>query len=145
MPHAERKDACAHSAPLRRTIHDLLAEARKGLARLSATEAYRASLDGGVIVDTRSEDERRAEGLVPGARHHPLSTLEWELDPASGHSDPRYTLDSWVILLCREGYSSSLAAARLRALGFHRATDVVGGMDAWKALGLPVLHARPET
>ena len=129
----------------RQTIHRLLADARALLVRLTPHDAHRASQDGGVIVDTRSDDERRAHGWIPGSRHHPLSTLEWEVDPESGHADPSYTLDSWLILICREGYSSSLAAARLQGLGFHKATDVVGGMDAWKALGLPVVHAGPPT
>ena len=64
--------------------------------------------------------------------------LEWRLDPASGYADEDVTIDSWIILICREGYSSSLAAARLQALGFTRATDVIDGVDGWKAAGLPL-------
>jgi rhodanese-related sulfurtransferase len=122
----------------RRTIHDLLTEARRGLARLEPADAYRAMLAGAVIVDTRSEDQRRRDGVIPGSRHHPLSELEWWLDPTSEHSDPAVGLESWIVLICQEGFASSLAAARLQAMGFARATDVVGGMDAWKAAGLPV-------
>ena len=124
----------------RRTIHDLLEEARRGLRRLTPHEARRA-VEGGdaILVDTRSEDERRREGLIPGARHHPLSELEWWLDPSSEHSDPEIRLDTRIVVVCREGYSSSLAAARLQSLGFSRATDLVGGVDAWKAAGLPLL------
>ena len=92
-----------------------------------------------VLVDVRSEDERRRQGvLVPGARHHPLSVVHWRLDPAVRTSNPKLPLDTQVILICREGYSSSLAAALLRAIGFEHATDVVGGVDAWRKAGLPV-------
>ena len=122
----------------RRTIHELLDEARRTLKRLTPREAWDAAARGGVLVDTRSEDERRLQGVVPGAVHCPLSVLEWRADPASGHSDLGLGFDAWIVLLCAEGYSSSLAAARLHVLGFHRATDVVGGVHAWKEAGLPV-------
>jgi rhodanese-related sulfurtransferase len=123
------------------TIHDLLAEARRLIARLTPADAYRAQSEGAVLVDTRSEDQRREQGVIPGALHCPLSVLEWHLDPDSGHSAPGISLDSWVILVCSEGYSSSLAAARLLALGFARATDVIGGVEAWKAAGLPMVES----
>jgi rhodanese-related sulfurtransferase len=122
----------------RRTIHDLLDEARRGLARLTAPEASRAIEQGAVLLDTRSEDDRRRQGLVPGARHVHLSVLEWRLDAASGHADLEVPPDAWIVLICAEGYSSSLAAARLQALGFRRATDVIDGVDGWAAAGLPI-------
>jgi rhodanese-related sulfurtransferase len=122
----------------RTTIHDLLEEARRGLRRLAPREALDALARGAVLVDTRSDDQRREQGVVPGSRHHPLSVLEWALDPTSGHGDPDVTLDSWIVVLCAEGYSSSLAAARLQALGFARATDVIGGVRAWRSEGLPL-------
>jgi len=126
----------------RKTIHDLLDEARRHLVRLTPEEAWRAARERAArLVDTRSEGDRRLQGDIPGARLHPLSTLEWELDPASGHADPDYHLDSFLVLICAEGYSSSLAAARLQTLGFHRATDVIGGVEGWLAAGLPVLRA----
>lgn len=132
------------AAAARRTIDDLLAEARAGLARLTAAEALAAVRRGeAVLVDTRSEDERRAQGYVREARHHPLSVLEWRLDPDAGWAwDDDVGLDTWVVLLCREGYASSLAAARLQSLGFVRATDVIDGVDGWRAAGLP-LHPSP--
>lgn len=124
----------------RRTIHDLLDEARRGLRRLEPEEAFRAMGDGAAfLVDTRSDEQRREQGAVPGAREYPLSVLEWLLDPASPHRDPDLALDAWVVLICAEGYSSSLAAHRLQLLGFSRATDVIGGVEAWKAAGLPVV------
>ena len=95
--------------------------------------------DGAVLVDLRSEDERLRQGvLVPGVLHHPLSVVHWRLDPAVPTSNPKLPFDAHVILICREGYSSSLAAALLRAIGFSRATDVIGGIEAWQEAGLPV-------
>ena len=134
MPHAPR----THDDSQRTSIHDLLAEARRSLARLTPLEAARAQKEGAVLVDTRSADQRRAEGAVPGALRFPLSELEWWLDPASGHADPAVALSDWIVLICAEGYSSSLAAARLKTLGFSRATDVVEGVAGWKAAGLPL-------
>jgi rhodanese-related sulfurtransferase len=123
----------------RLTIDDVLAEAREGLRRLTPAEAHAAATAGAILVDVRSEDERRRQGvLVPGAVHHPLSVVHWRLDPGVRTRNPKLPLDAHVILLCREGYSSSLAAALLRAIGFPRATDVVGGVDAWREAGLPV-------
>ena len=126
----------------RRSIHDLLEEARKTLHRLTPAEAVHAQRAGAILVDTRSPDQRRAQGSVPGAREYPLSELEWWLDPDSGHSDPHVGLDDWIVLLCAEGYSSSLAAARLQSLGFTRATDVIEGVEGWKAAGLPLSPGR---
>lgn len=125
----------------RTSIHDLLTEARRGLERLSPLEAVRAQEAGAILVDTRSDDQRRLQGAVPGARVHPLSELEWWLDPESGHADPAVKLTAWIVLICAEGYSSSLAAARLKTLGFSRATDVVDGVEGWKAAGLPLERA----
>jgi rhodanese-related sulfurtransferase len=122
----------------RTTIHDLLADARRRLCRLTPREAHDATAHGAVLIDTRSDEQRREQGVVPGSRHHPLSVLEWALDPTSGHGDADLTLDSWIVVLCAEGYSSSLAAARLQTLGFSRATDVIGGVHAWKMDGLPL-------
>jgi len=113
-----------------RTIDSLLGEARAGLVRLTPEQARAACKEGALLVDTRSGDEQREQGgVIPGALHHPLSVVLWRLDEL-----PR---DTRVILICRHGYSSSLAAARLQELGFHGATDVEGGFDAWQAAGLP--------
>jgi rhodanese-related sulfurtransferase len=91
-----------------------------------------------VLVDVRSQDERERQGLVPGAVHYPLSVVLWRLDPAEDTGSPKLSLDTRVMLLCRQGYSSSLAAAQLREIGFERATDVVGGVEAWIDAGLPI-------
>ncbi len=122
----------------RRSIDDLLAEARRGLDRVTPEEAFAAMRDGAVLVDVRSQDERERQGVVPGAVHYPLSVVLWRLDPAQETGNPKLPLDTRVMLLCRQGYSSSLAAAQLQAIGFTRATDVIGGAEAWIDAGLPV-------
>jgi rhodanese-related sulfurtransferase len=124
----------------RQTIHDLLAAAR---ARIERVEPEQAALEvkreGALLVDIRSELDRARDGVIPGAMFHPRSVLEWRMDPASGHSDPAVGgLDRRVILVCHEGYQSSLAAANLRELGFARVADLVGGFQAWRDAGLPV-------
>ncbi len=125
----------------RQTVNDLLASARAGLHRLEPAAALAAVERGALLVDTRCAELRESEGVVPGSVHVPLSVLYWRLDPASGYDDPNLSdPDRQVILLCAHGYSSSLAAATLRQIGFARATDVVGGFEAWQAAGLPVEH-----
>jgi rhodanese-related sulfurtransferase len=115
----------------RKSADALLAEARAGLERLTPAQAHAAAQDGAVLVDTRSADEQLEQhGVIPGAVHHPLSVVLWRLDEL-----PR---DTRVILICRHGDSSSLAAAQLQRLGFSEATDVEGGFEAWVAAGLPV-------
>jgi rhodanese-related sulfurtransferase len=123
-----------------RTITDLLEAARAKLDRLEPAAAHRALVeDGAILIDTRCADLRREGGKIPGSVHVPLSVLYWRLDPTSGHNDPRLSDPArQVVLVCAHGYSSSLAAATLRDLGFLRATDVVGGFEAWAAAGLPV-------
>ena len=123
----------------RRTVGDLLEAARQRLDRLSPEQARAELADGAVLIDTRCQELRLAEGVVPDSIHIPLSVLYWRLDPTSGHEDPRVADPSRrVILMCAHGFSSSLAAATLRDLGFERATDIDGGFEAWATAGLPV-------
>jgi rhodanese-related sulfurtransferase len=123
----------------RRTIDDLLEDARARLDRLEPRGALEAIADGAILIDTRADDVRARDGSIPGALELPLSVLEWRVDPASEHRDDSVgDLDAHVILICAHGYSSSLAAARLQDMGFARATDVIGGFEAWAAAGLPV-------
>jgi rhodanese-related sulfurtransferase len=130
----------ARPAPLRRTAAELLADAQRRIApRLKPTEAFAAVREGAVLVDLRSNDERRHEGIIPGSIHIPRSVLEWRLDPDSGYSNPHVRLEQRVIVFCAQGFSSSFAAAALRELGCRTSTDVVGGFAGWKAAGLPVL------
>ena len=120
------------------TVDDVLAEARAQLRRVSPAEAERATRGGAVLVDIRSDSQREADGLLPGARHIPRNVLEWRLDPACEHRDLQLARrDARVILICDEGYQSSLAAATVRRFGVN-ATDVEGGFQAWRAAGLPV-------
>jgi rhodanese-related sulfurtransferase len=128
----------------RTTITELLAAARARLIRLSPEEARDALREGALLVDTRSVDERRRDGLIPGSLHIPLSVLEWRVDPDADpafHNPHIHGLGQRIVLVCAHGYSSSLAAARLQELGFARATDLAGGFTAWAAAGLPVLPA----
>ena len=122
------------------TVDDLLDEARATYQRISARAAYQLVLYGrAVLVDIRPEAQRRAEGEVhPDLRPIVLerNVLEWRLDPRSAARLPWVTDDTRVLVLCQEGYASSLAAATLVRLGLTRATDVVGGLRAWREAGL---------
>jgi len=124
----------------RRTIADLLEAARQRLDRVQPAEAAAALAAGALLVDIRSEAQIDRDGRIPGAVHHPRNVLEWRVDPASGHSDPALAgaLERRVIVVCEEGYQSSLAAATLQDLGVRGATDVVGGFRAWRDAGLGV-------
>jgi len=96
---------------------------------------------GATLIDTRDGDLRSRDGYIPGSVHVPLSVLEWRVDPTSGHQSAAVAgREDRLILICHEGYSSSLAAVRLHDLGFANTTDVIGGFVAWAAAGLPVLH-----
>jgi rhodanese-related sulfurtransferase len=122
----------------RTTVGDLLAQARAELERVTPAEAEEAVRGGAVLVDIRSDSQREADGLLRGARHIPRNVLEWRLDPSCEHRDPELARrDLRVILICDEGYQSSLAAATVRSFGVD-ATDVEGGFQAWREAGLPV-------
>lgn len=126
-----------HYSLLRRceheTVDDVLAEARSGLRRLEPAEARDAVRAGAVLVDIRSDRQRERDGEIPGAVAIPRNVLEWRCDPASEHRDGSLARrDRRVILICDEGYQSSLAAATLRRFGLD-ATDVIGGYQAWRA------------
>ena len=124
--------------PSPRSIDEVLEETRGRLHRLEPAEAAARMAAGALLVDTRPIAQRHADGEVPGALVVERNVLEWRLDPAGDARLPEATdHDVEVIVLCNEGYASSLAADSLRALGLHRATDVVGGYQAWAAAGLP--------
>ena len=123
----------------RQTVNDLLASSRSRIERLEPRAVLAAVRDGAIVIDTRCAEQRRETGTIPGPVHVPLSVLYWRLDPASGFEDPSLTdPDRQVILVCAHGYSSSIAAATLRDLGFSRASDIDGGFEAWQAAGLPI-------
>jgi rhodanese-related sulfurtransferase len=126
-------------APQTKTVDDLLAEARERLDRLDPAQASAAIARGALLIDIRSESQRAADGVVPGSTFVARNVLEWRCDPASAHRDP--TIDGrerQLIVMCNEGYQSSLAAATLHELGLTSATDLDGGFQAWRAAGLPV-------
>jgi rhodanese-related sulfurtransferase len=122
---------------IRRGIDDVLAQARSGLLRLRPREALDAQRKGAVLVDIRPQINRDTEGELPSAVVIERNVLEWRLDPTSDARLAIASYDLQVIVVCNEGYTSSLAAAALQDLGIERATDVAGGYRAWRAEGLP--------
>jgi rhodanese-related sulfurtransferase len=120
------------------SVDQMLAHARSRLRRLTPTQAHEALAAGALLVDIRPGWQRTEEGEVPGAVVVERNHLEWRLDPECDARLPQATdYDVQVIVLCSEGYTSSLAAASLQDLGLHNATDVIGGFRAWVAQGLP--------
>ena len=123
-----------------KTVDELLSEARALLPyRPSPAEALAAQANGALVVDIRGDDQRRAGGLIPGAVVVARNVLEWRCDPASPWRDAAIrTRDQVIIVVCQEGFQSSLAAA-LQRLGLRKATDLDGGFAAWREAGLPVV------
>ena len=121
-------------------VEDLLAEARAGLERLTPAQAFDAMQSGeAIVVDIREEERRIQDGRVPGAVEIARNVLEWRCAPESEWRDERVCDPSRVaVVMCNEGYQSSLAAATLQRLGLARATDMDGGFQRWRADGLPV-------
>ncbi|MFB9507336.1 rhodanese-like domain-containing protein [Streptomyces aurantiacus] len=121
-------------------IDELLERVRAGLDRVAAAAAHEAAQSGdALLVDIRYAALRERDGLIPGALVVERNELEWRLDPRGSHRAPEATShDLRVVVVCNEGYASSLAAVSLRQLGLHRATDLVGGFQAWRTAGLPV-------
>jgi rhodanese-related sulfurtransferase len=120
------------------TVDDLLERARSRLRRVEPADVESELAGGAVLVDIRADSQRAADGEVPDAVFIPRNVLEWRCDPASEWRDPRVSDPSRrLILMCNEGYQSSLAAATLQELGLPHATDLVGGFQAWRAAGLP--------
>jgi rhodanese-related sulfurtransferase len=121
------------------TSAELLEEARSQIERLSPVEADAAIRAGALLIDIRAESQRARDGTLPRATFIARNVLEWRLDPTSPHRDSACSRrDVRLILVCDEGYQSSLAAATLKRFGLD-ATDVVGGFQAWRAAGLPVV------
>ncbi|CCB77235.1 conserved protein of unknown function [Streptantibioticus cattleyicolor NRRL 8057 = DSM 46488] len=125
-------------------IDEVLAEARTRLRRLGPRQAHEAAAAGALLVDIRYAALRDRDGTIPGALVVERNELEWRLDPRCDHRLPEATdHDRHVVVVCDEGYASSLAAVSLQALGLHRATDLDGGFQAWRAAGLPVTPPTP--
>ena len=129
-----------------RSIDELLADARSRITRVTPAEAADRVAAGAVLVDIRPAAQRAREGEVPGALVVERNVLEWRFDPLSDARLPVATgYDVDVVVLCSEGYTSSLAADALRTIGLTRATDVVGGFSAWAAAGLPTVGGSPAS
>jgi rhodanese-related sulfurtransferase len=121
------------------SITAMVERARARYERLGPREAYEAMQRGALLIDTRDGDQRRRDGSVPGALVIDRTVLEWRVDPDSGTTHPAINgLDTPMILLCQDGYSSSLAVASLLDLGATNVTNVAGGFQAWRDQGLPV-------
>lgn len=117
----------------------LLDEARRSIDRLTPHEALEAHQRGAMLIDVRTEAHRAAAHNIPGAVVIDLTVLHWRLDPTFDYRIPEAaSWDQPYILICRHGYSSSVAAALLVRMGLTRVADVIGGYEAWEADGLPV-------
>ncbi len=116
---------------MKQTIDELLAAARGKLDRVSVADLDAEVMAGALVVDIRPVEQREADGALPGALVIDRNVLEWRLDPASSHKVPEAGYRR-IILVCNEGYATSLAAATLRELGLD-ATDLDGGFQAWLA------------
>jgi rhodanese-related sulfurtransferase len=121
------------------TVDDLLASARARIRRLDPHETAEACRRGALLLDIRPTLQRRWEGDVPGAVVVERNVLEWRLDPVSAHRLAQITdHDREIVVMCSEGYASSLVAATLVDLGYSSAADLAGGFQAWAAAGLPI-------
>lgn len=124
------------------TIEAVSRAARARLDRLTPWQAAREQAEGALIVDIRSEPTRRAEGEIPGSLILERNVLEWRLDPTSSwRIDEAIDHSLRAIVICPEGYVSSLAAVGLKDIGLHRATDVIGGFEGWRAAGCPIVRS----
>ncbi len=119
----------------RNSIAKILAEARRSLLRVTPEMLSSERENGTLIVDIRPVEQRQRDGDLPGAIVIDRNVLEWRLDPSSEHRIPQVTgYDIRIVVVCNEGYSSSLAAAVLQKLGLHQAVDMIGGYQAWLAI-----------
>jgi len=122
-----------------RTVDELLEAARGRLVRVTPEQALAAQAAGALLVDIRGDDQIRDHGRIPGAIRIPRNVPEWRADHTCPACDPRIAdRDLLLVIICQQGYQSSLAAANLHELGFTRATDLAGGFEAWIAAGLPI-------
>jgi rhodanese-related sulfurtransferase len=127
------------------TVEQLLAAARATLQRLTPEDTHAAMRDGAQLIDIRSDTQRQSDGTIPGAHVVARNVLEWRLDPACPHRDRELSRgDGLLVLICDEGFQSSLAAATVQHFGSRPVTDVIGGFRAWRAAGLPVHHPQAK-
>jgi len=128
-----------------KTIDEFLEEARSLLPHRPSPAQVLEEMDGhAIVVDIRGDEQQRRDGLIPGAVVIRRNVLEWRCDPSSEWRDPRIRgHDQRLIVVCDEGYQSSLAAANLQLLGLRNATDMAGGFQQWRREGLPVCAYTP--
>jgi rhodanese-related sulfurtransferase len=123
------------------TIHDLVRAARTAIRRIDPQQLASEQVGDHppTVLDTRTPTDRQRFGVIPGSLHVPRTILEWSLDPSNGYRNAAITsLDQRIVVVCNGGYSSSLAAANLLALGFTEVADLIGGHHGWVRAGLPV-------
>jgi rhodanese-related sulfurtransferase len=125
----------AEDQPETITVDAWLSEARARLDRVQPQDLAQEIADGAIVIDTRDSADREAEGALPGAVIVTRNVLEWRMSPSSPTRLEGITADSQVIIVCNDGFSSSIATADLHDLGLPRATDLVGGYRAWRAAG----------
>jgi rhodanese-related sulfurtransferase len=124
---------------MRPRIDRVLERARRQVRRVTPEQAMTEMASGALLVDTRTETQRAKQGEIPGALAIDRNVLEWRLDPTSPWRIPEATdRDVRVIVLCAQGFSSTLAALSLQELGLKNVSDVEGGFEAWTAAGMPV-------
>jgi rhodanese-related sulfurtransferase len=117
----------------RAAIDVQLEEVRSGLDRIDPADLASEVAAGALVIDTRPIEQRQRDGELPGALIIDRNVLEWRLDPSCPyHIAEAHSANLRMIIVCDEGYSSSLAAGSLRQLGIERATDLIGGFQAWK-------------
>ena len=128
----------------RRSIDTVLGEARARLQRLTPDDAWLGARSGvALIIDIRTPTDRVRDGVIPGSLHLPRTVLEWRVDPASRRAHPAVGGCDRLVLVCNEGYSSSLAAVALQEIGFENATDIIDGIRGWERAGLPLVATIP--
>ena len=120
------------------SVDELLEASRASIERLDPQAAYERVVAGALIVDIRPAWQRESDGEIPGSVVVERNHLEWRLHPESGASLPFAQAGQEWIVVCTEGYTSSLAASALTSLGLP-ASDIVGGLYAWRDAGLPVV------
>jgi rhodanese-related sulfurtransferase/ubiquinone/menaquinone biosynthesis C-methylase UbiE len=131
-----------HRRSTRHNVHDMLFDARGAIQRVTPRQLmdWLQDHDSPLVVDTRTTTDRVRFGVIDGAIHVPRTVVEWHLDPANGYPHPAVTsFDQPIVVVCNGGYSSSLSAANLVRIGFTNVADMIGGMAAWQAAGLPTV------
>lgn len=126
------------------TIDELLEQARAALDRVDAHQLVGELANGALVIDMRPAAQRQAIGHIPGSIVIERNVLEWRLDPVGEFRIEAVTgYDQRIVLVCQEGYASSLAALTLRQMGLHRVTDLIDGVEGWIAEGLPTVADAP--